>query len=100
MASLTDAMVFESRYSEILKERESVATPPIITPVIEPKNEMSRYLYPTLIMLPLVISAILILASQAQLVIKIITVILLIVSIVAFNMHLKNIDIAAYFTGF
>jgi hypothetical protein len=95
MASLTDAKAFESRYLGALNENE-----PIITPVIEPKNEMSMYLYPTLIMLPLVISAILVLVSQAQIAIKIIVVILLIISIIAFNMNLKNIDIATYFTGF
>lgn len=63
-------------------------------PKLETTPDMlSKYLYPTMIILPIVIVVILILASRAHLAIKIISIVLLVLVIVVYHLQQNNIDV-------
>lgn len=61
-----------------------------------PPDTLSVYLYPTMIILPIVIVVILVLASKAHIAIKIIVIILLIFVIFVYHLQQNNIDILKF----
>lgn len=85
---------FSAAIAEMMaKERERVTN----VPQIEAQNEMlSKYMYPTMIILPIVIVVILILASKAHIAIKIISILLLILVIFVYHLQQTNTDILKY----
>ena len=75
------------------KERERVTG----APQLEDNNDLlSKYMYPTMIILPIVIVVILILASKAHIAIKIISILLLILVIFVYHLQQSNTDILKY----
>jgi hypothetical protein len=75
------------------KERERVNG----VPQLETNNDtLSKYMYPTMIILPIVIVVILILASKAHIAIKIISILLLILVIFVYHLQQTNTDILKY----
>lgn len=64
----------------------------------DPSNvdTLSKYLYPTMIILPIVVVVILILASKAHIAIKIISILLLILVIFVYHLQQTNTDILKY----
>lgn len=60
------------------------------------QDTLSRYMYPTMIILPIVIVVVLLLASKAHIAIKIIGIILLLFVIVVYHLQQNNIDILSY----
>lgn len=87
---MSEPVILESRSFD--QQYDNLMVP---EPVKEPMDH-SKYLMPTLIILPLVISAILVLASKAQWSIKIITTILIIISVIMYNLKSSNIDVTSY----
>lgn len=77
----------------IAKEREQAIEQPKIS---EDVDMLSKYMYPTMIILPIVIVVILILASKAHIAIKIITILLLIIVIFVYHLQQTNTDILKY----
>jgi Flp pilus assembly protein TadB len=63
------------------------------------QETLSKYLYPTMIILPIVVVVILILASKAHIAIKIITIILLVLVIAVYHLQQNNIDLLKYFSS-
>lgn len=67
------------------------------TDIPENETNKSKYLYPSLVIIPIFISILIILASSAQLAIKIFAIILLLIALFAFYCLQKNINILQYF---
>lgn len=91
-SAIQEARSFDQEYDNIMARTATTDTPP---PTID-QPDHSKYVMPTLIILPLVISAILVLASQAQWSIKIIVTILIIVSMIMYNLRNNNVDFGSY----
>jgi hypothetical protein len=87
---LSDSAKVEQMYDEL-------AVNPA-TPLVEPENdaEMSKYIYPTLIILPIIIVIILVLFSSAEKIIKFLVTILALITCVAFYMKQQNINIVKF----
>lgn len=65
-----------------------------------PENDnLAKFLYPSLILIPLLIVAISILASSLSVFSKISLIILLFISMLFYFFSVKNIDIVSYFTS-
>jgi ABC-type transport system involved in cytochrome bd biosynthesis fused ATPase/permease subunit len=75
------------------KERERNTAEPKI---VEDIDMLSKYMYPTMIILPIVVVVILILASKAHIAIKIITILLLVIVIFVYHLQQSNTDILKY----
>lgn len=77
------------------RERASATTMPQIGDTAN-DDTLSKYMYPTMIILPIVIVVILILASKAHIAIKIISILLLILVIFVYHLQQTNTDILKY----
>jgi hypothetical protein len=86
---IDESRAFEKEYDNLMAPQNNV------TPTIN-ETDHTKYVMPTLIILPLVISAILVLASQAQWSIKIIVTILIIISMIMYNLRNNNVDFGSY----
>lgn len=82
----------------MLKEQQHRQSATTGVPQLDnPQPDMlAKYMYPTMIILPIVIVVILILASKAHIAIKIITILLLIFVIFVYHLQQTNTDILKY----
>lgn len=97
-SELRDAV--RSETLRIRDELDNVApTKPLLDEETPPTNEYQRYVYPTLIVLPVVILVILVLASSAQMIVKVLVFALAIVSIITFYMKSEGITQLKYIMG-
>lgn len=92
---INDAVKLQNQYENIPGDGEIQQQ----NQLQEKANEFekySKYLYPTLITLPLIIVLILIVASTAQMGIKIFAIILVLISLIAYYGYSQNINILQY----
>jgi uncharacterized membrane protein YdbT with pleckstrin-like domain len=88
------AKEFEREFSD-LREPEPQLIPTLDTPPVA-KSDLSTYLYPTLIYIPLLVAAIYIVASCEKTWTKVIVVILILFAIVAMHLERQHFDLIKY----
>lgn len=95
---ISDANNLQSQYDALTRENAAGSSQSIASDSTNPNDydKYSKYLYPTLIALPMVIVLILILASSAQMVIKIFAIIFILLSLFSFYAQQQNINILKY----
>lgn len=102
-AELETSQLRDTVRAETLRIRDeldnAVPTQPLLDEETPPPNEYQKYVYPTLIVLPVVILVILVLASSAQIMIKVLVFALAIVSIITFYMKSEGITQLKYIMG-
>lgn len=95
MDATDTAEIMRQEYMKRLEETSPQAqfSPP---PVIQDDAKMAAYLSPTLITIPLVVVLIIVLASTAQIAIKIFVLLLVIISLGAYYAERNNINLVKY----
>jgi len=97
---ISDAINLQSQYNNLerdnISSRQSLVSDDTTMPPPAGYDKYSKYLYPTLITLPIVIVLILILASSAQMVIKIFAVVFILLSLFSYYAQQQNINILKY----
>lgn len=90
---------YKAAYAALSEQRNRSAERIKLIESSNTEQALSKYLYPTMIILPIVVTVILILASKAHIAIKIITIILLIMVIAVYHLQQNNIDLLKYFSS-